>query len=836
MTVPLVCTAVTRRRRGMVRSLARAVARHHEGEALVVLLVDEVGETSAGGDAGGNPGATERAGLDPLPGVETPVEIVRTGDLALEPWRRHELAWLCSGDDLAACFAPALVAALLGRGRPVVWLSPEVVMLAALDDLVPPGGVPAVLVPRLLGPPPSDGWSPSEAEIVDAGPVDPGIVAVAPGASAFLDWWQRSLRHLASSPGGHPSRAQPALGFAPQLFGAQLCRAPGVGVAAWNAHERAVSWSATDGYRAGGAPLVLAHLQGFDPEQPYLVGPAGSRRPRVLLSENPALRRLCDERAQQLQMDGSAALEPDGGPSAGTEPPGRAEAVVVDERMRRIVRRAAASARWDEQAAPDPDGPAGRAPFYDWLAAPDPADPLAPEIPRYLVEVYRERADLVWHFPRLATVDAARFRQWVGEHGLDEARVPPALRTALAATPWWSAPTGAVAVAPAALRPGVALAGYLRAESGVGEAARLALDVLVSAGVEVSAVTIGARASRQLHEGPPRADAAASPRADRRINLVWVNADQLPGFASVVGPEFFDGRYNVGFWAWETELLPASMAASAAMLDEIWVPSSYVRDAVAPAVDREVHVFPHPVVEPSRDASFDAAALGVPDGFCFLYTYDFLSGFDRKNPLGVLAAFTTAFSPGAGPVLVLKSVNGDQRRAQLEQLLIAASERPDVAVVDGYLTSPALAALIDSCQCYVSLHRAEGFGLAMGEAMALAKPVIATRYSGNLDFMDDETALLVPGERVRVGPGREPYDATDHWFDPDVGAAAELMRRVAARPDDARVLGQRARDRVLREHGVAQAERFVRRRVDAIEKKLRKGYSSAAADAVRRFL
>ena len=836
MTVPLVCTAATPDRWGMVSSLARAVARHHGGDALVALLVDELAEVGSVWRDGGPAGQSGPAGDGPLAYGEPPVEIVGARELALEPWMYHELALVRSGDDLAACVAPALVSTLLGRGRPVVWLSPEVVMLGPLHDLVPADGVPAVLVPRLLDPVPSDGRAPSEGEIVDAGPVDPGIVAVAPGADAFLGWWQRSLRRLASSPEGQPTRAQPALAFAPQLFGVELSRSPGIGVAAWNAHERNVTWTASDDYRADGAPLVLAHLQGFDPEQPYLVGEAGTGRPRALLSEMPALRRLCQERARQLLADSSKALPRRCDPGVAPTTQGPGCDVVLDERMRRIVRRAVASAEWGEPAMPDPYGPAGAEPFYDWLATADRTDPVAPEIPRYLVEVYRERADLVWHFPRLATVDAARFREWVGEHGLDEARVPPTLRAALAATPWWSAPTGAVAVEPAALRPGVVVAGYLRAESGVGEAARLALDALGSAGIEVSAITVGGTSSRQLHDGPHGVGPAHLPLADRRVNLIWVNADQLPGFASVVGPGFFDGRYNVGFWAWETETLPASMAGSAAMLDEIWVPSTYVRDAVAPAVDREVHVFPHPVVEPPRDATFDASTLAIPDGFRFLFTYDFLSGFERKNPLGVLDAFTAAFPPASGPVLVLKSVNGDKRRAQLERLTIAASERPDVVVVDGYLTASERGALLDSCQCYVSLHRAEGFGLAMGEAMALGKPVIATRYSGNLEVMDDETALLVPGERVLVGPGREPYEAADHWFEPDVGAAAELMRRVVTRPDDAQALGRRARERVLREHGVAQAERFVRRRVDAVEKMLRKGYSSAAADAVRRSL
>jgi glycosyltransferase involved in cell wall biosynthesis len=278
---------------------------------------------------------------------------------------------------------------------------------------------------------------------------------------------------------------------------------------------------------------------------------------------------------------------------------------------------------------------------------------------------------------------------------------------------------------------------------------------MIAAKIEVSAVALGSTPSRQGQDFPA---ARGRPLADRRINVIWTNAEQLPGFASVVGPEYFVGRYNVGFWAWESERLPAHLAANAAMLDEIWVPSRFVRDAVTPVVDRPVHIFPHPIVAPIPEPSFDPRSLGIPQGFTFLFTYDFLSSFERKNPLGVLAAFVEAFPDGGGPVLVLKSVNGAKRPAELERLLLAAGGRRDVVVIDEYLTAGERAALIASCGCFVSLHRAEGFGLGLGEAMALGKPVIATAYSGNLDFMSNDTAVLVPARlrtsRTTTGPSR----------------------------------------------------------------------------------
>jgi len=743
---------------------------------------------------------------------------------------------------------------------------------------------------------------------------------------AFLDGWAQALRTDVARERSIADH-QRFLDLAPVSYGAAVLRHPGYGVAAWNAHERALGIRVgnrgvagvgagreigegfdggeaastrkgdVDRFTARGESLHLVRFAGFDPRRPSLLSSTIGSRPRVLLSENPVLARLCAERARDimaLALKQDFATRPGDGTSSASEnidtgtpaADGTPEAPIllvdgttIDERMRRLARRAVAAAAGQPSATttadsghreavavvggsggsggpgsssgfagrasdlpPDPWDLATIANFYDWLASSDPTDEVAPTLPRYIGELYRERRDLQWHFGRVGTVDMAHFREWVANHGLDEAGAPQPLRQAIAATPWWSAPTGVSVAPPSALHDGVVLAGYLRAESGVGEAARLAHESLLAAGIETRTVVLGRTPSRQAHHFDPPGGVKGSETgpvgsiADRRINLIWVNADQLPGFASTAGPALFEGRYNIGFWAWETERLPGVLAQSASMLDEVWVPSPYVADAVRPVVEIPVHVFPHPIVAPPVDTSYDLAELGVPPGFRFLFTYDYLSSFARKNPLGVLSAFTAAFEPGEGPVLVLKSVNGHLRTAEQERLLLAAMGRPDVVIVDGYLAAGERGALIASCDCFVSLHRSEGFGLGLGEAMALGKAVIATNYSGNLAFMDARTAMLVPATRRVVGPDAEPYLATDHWADPDLDAAAQAMRTLAADPSAAAALGRRAQVTVLGEHGMKPAARFVDRRVGEIHKMLRKGYVSRAAEGVRAML
>ncbi len=159
----------------------------------------------------------------------------------------------------------------------------------------------------------------------------------------------------------------------------------------------------------------------------------------------------------------------------------------------------------------------------------------------------------------------------------------------------------------------------------------------------------------------------------------------------------------------------------------------------------------------------------MPDRFALLFIFDFLSVLERKNPLGLVDAFTRAFRPDEGPMLVIKTINGDLRLSDLERLRAVAGDRRDVLIVDRYYTEEQKNALVGACDCYVSLHRSEGFGLTMAEAMALGKPVIATGYSGNLHFMTPENSYLVDYVRVNVPTGCEPYPTTACWAEPESG-------------------------------------------------------------------
>jgi len=227
------------------------------------------------------------------------------------------------------------------------------------------------------------------------------------------------------------------------------------------------------------------------------------------------------------------------------------------------------------------------------------------------------------------------------------------------------------------------------------------------------------------------------------------------------------------------------MVAALEHVDELWVGSEFVAGAFRAVTDTPVRTVPIPVPEPHA-SRLGRADLGLPlDRFVFLVTFDHLSVTERKNPLGAIAAFRRAFpdpQPG-GPVLVVKSLNREHRREIHDRLRLAAAGRDDIVVVDRHLDRADQMALIREADCLVSLHRSEGLGLHLLEAMWLGTPTLATRYSGNVDFMHDGNSALVDATLIGVTNGEGYLPEQGEWADPDLDQAAEWMRRLAAEPD-----------------------------------------------------
>ena len=386
---------------------------------------------------------------------------------------------------------------------------------------------------------------------------------------------------------------------------------------------------------------------------------------------------------------------------------------------------------------------------------------------------------------------------------------------------------------------GVNAVGYLRGGLGLGQAARLYVQALDAAGVPVRTTTVGVDLPAVVGTDGRRPQIKTMDFADLHVegelpfNLVCVNAPELPPLYAELGAEFFEDRYTIGVWAWEVDVVPPSWDVAFGLVDEIWVYSRYVQEILSKVAPVPVVRVPLPIVAPPPGEAI--AGLHLPEGFAFLFLFDFYSTLARKNPLGLVDAFTRAFAPGEGPQLVLKSHNGDFKPERLARLREAAAGRPDIHIVDRFFSAGEMAALMRRADCYVSLHRAEGFGLTLGETMALGKPVIATAFSANLDFMTDENSYLVRHTVTPVGAEGENYPAHGHWAEPDLDHAAQLMRAVWEDQAEAQARGARARQEIA-EHfsleAVGQLARDRLKRVAADHRRRVRGTRLAAAGGV----
>jgi hypothetical protein len=231
--------------------------------------------------------------------------------------------------------------------------------------------------------------------------------------------------------------------------------------------------------------------------------------------------------------------------------------------------------------------------------------------------------------------------------------------------------------------PRVRVCGYLRAELGVGEAARLLITGLEAASIPHHTLTYDVTFSRQDH--PFQEQPSDDKESD--INLVCVNADQTPGFAQKMGPAFYRGRHNIGVWFWEVEDFPSAFHSAFDYVDEVWVASEFTRQALTKVAPKPVSKFHLPIVQPVIDKKLSRSEVGLPDGFTFLLSFDFFSVLKRKNPIGLINAFKRAFKEGEEPTLLIKTINGDKHLFDLEKLKYAAFGRPDIVISDGFSSS-----------------------------------------------------------------------------------------------------------------------------------------------------
>jgi hypothetical protein len=747
------CTIAARNYEASVLLLVQSFAAHHPDVPITVLYVDK----------------------RPADGfLDYQCEVLSPHDLPIEPDAFLRMATYYDVTELSTALKPIMLRHLLDRGaESVMYLDPDIEVFAPLDDLFELAERhEIVLTPHVLHPMPRDGLNVREEIILASGQFNLGFVAVNGGARPFLDyWWDRTRLHSLSDHARGYFVDQRWVDVVPVYYEHAISRDPTCNVAYWNLHERTLAVDEDGSYTIDGAPLRFFHYSGHDASDPERLSRHVSEPERIAVSDHPPLARLLRERSERV-----LALEP----RTGAPPYGWARANSGLE-LSALIRRTywdAVVAAEDASLAPPPHafGPDGAA-FTAWLREPAAG---GTSLTRFLYALWHERRHLQDRFPDPLGADAADF--------ITSASVDVTLAlyelTALQVRP-------PPRVVPSGL-PGVNLVGYLDGEFGVASAGRMMARMVRASGAPMATTIRRPPEHAHQHRYPTTIEGTPF-----RLGVLAMNADGLLEFAETSQFEPLRDRPRVGVWYWEIGALPKSVRPAYDLVDEVWCASEHVRDALDGVSDRPLLKHPLAIDVPARPPAVTRAELGLPvDRFLFGFVFDYRSVLARKNPLGLINAYRRAFGPNDGAALILKTINGRSAPEHEALVQITAAGRSDIHIIDRHLDDVEMRALFHLVDCYVSLHRSEGLGLTIARAMAAGTPAIATGWSGNLEFMDDDVAVLLPSSLVDVGHDAAPYPPDAAWADPDLDAAASAMRRLFEDPDRARELGARGRDRI----------------------------------------
>lgn len=323
---------------------------------------------------------------------------------------------------------------------------------------------------------------------------------------------------------------------------------------------------------------------------------------------------------------------------------------------------------------------------------------------------------------------------------------------------------------------GINLIGYACAEVGLGESCRILANILEHSALSFTLFNVPSSSSCN---GDLSRSSDISQTTPYNINLIHINPPELPMVYLDMGKEHWDTRYNIGFWLWELEDFPDNWTNRFSLVDEIWAPSSFIADSIRSKTALPVHTLPY-AIDVQVDQATMRASFGLPENmFLFLVMGDGNSILDRKNPMGAIEAFKLAFPCEKREIgLVVKITSAHQE--VIADYQHALEGYCNVFFLTEVLEKKQLNALISLCDVFISLHRSEGFGLVLAEAMFLGTPTIATNWSANTEFSDDSSACLVDFTFITLKKTIGPYATGNRWADPDTKQAADFMKKLSS--------------------------------------------------------
>ena len=357
---------------------------------------------------------------------------------------------------------------------------------------------------------------------------------------------------------------------------------------------------------------------------------------------------------------------------------------------------------------------------------------------------------------------------------------------------------------------GVNLYGFLSTVSGLGSVARSFVQAFDTIDIPLRRISIPSWAEEMAERSLPKFE-------PYRANLILQNPDMLAPFFRSYGTDLLKGCYNIGYWLWELASMRSDWHHLYRYVDEIWVASEFCRQAVQSMTKLPVKTIPLVVEGLEKKIAYGREHFGLPnDVFVFGYIFDVSSYFERKNPLCLVEAFQREFGKSRDVLLYLKYFNSQHDQNNVKALEEAIAGAPNIRTFSGIMDDSEIVSLQNSLDCLVSPHRSEGFGYNLAEAMYLGKPVIATRYSSNLDFMRDENSYLIDCNLIPIPLTMGPYMRGHVWADPSVEHLSYLMRAVFEDRAGREEKGRRAAEEIRRNYSAAAAGKKISDRLEEI--------------------
>lgn len=748
-----VCTIVSKNYLAYARVLAESLRQHHPDSHFFVLLVDRV-------DGQFDPRA------EPFTLVE--IEQLPIPDLPRFCFQYSVL-------ELNTAAKPYFLTHLFEKYglRKVVYLDPDIMVFHDLNHLATLLDQHAIVVtPHMLAPL-DDERHPNELDVLKSGTYNLGFIALArhPETGRFLDWWQKRLYTRCQT--NHARGLfvdQRWIDLVPGYFaGVHVLRDPGYNIAYWNMHERSVV--VRDGVpQVNNGPCYFMHFSGYDPRDPMRVS---KYQERFSMADVGDARLLFEKYGERLCAHNYEAVK---------RWPYSFGSFDNGVRIPDLVRRLYLKLGDEVERFGNPFATAGDGSFFRWLKTFQ-----GRRLPPLLQELYESYPDLMQVFPQAAGKKRWGFLRWVVREGKARCDMDDALlddvQAAVDAKDRRQKSRAVPTMRPwGAARPfGVNLAADFRPDNVL---ARSIVRALIAAGVPYTL--------NPLTEDRPRDLEGFAETNPYAVNLVQTAIDAVPALCRS-RPDYFAGRHNVACWTWELASFPTAAAESFRPFDEVWVPSTFALAAVAGSSPVPVRWLPPAVGEPPA-VSAGRDQFDLPhEPFVFLCVLDGRTALERHNPLAVAEAFHRAFADRTDVLLVL---HGATAVEELTRLRTTCNDRANVRLLD---ETADLDGLLSLCDAFVSLHRSEGTGLTLLEAMRRGKPVVATGYSANEDFMHAENSLAVRYHLTEIDRDHGPYRRGNVWAEADVDHAAEQMLRLADDRALARRLGEQAQQDVARE-------------------------------------